>query len=195
MDYMTLAGIKQYIESYLTEKRKRHTYAVALEAVSLAKLYGEDELKAQVAALFHDTYRGKPIEILDSLVREFGLDDSYLGNSNLSHGKIAAIVMRRDFEILDKDVINAVAYHTTGRAGMSDLEKIIYLADAIEPGRRYPGVEELRRLAYANLNKACIKAMGLSIEYIKSRGMELDRDTLRAKNFLVEEERRVYEQS
>ena len=195
MDYMSQAGIKQYIESYLTEKRKRHTYAVALEAVSLARLYGADEQKAQIAALFHDIYRGKPVEILDSFVREFGLDDSYLGNSNLSHGKIAAIIMKRDFEIRDEDIINAVAYHTTGRAGMSDLEKIIYLADAIEPGRRYPGVEELRRLAYTNLNKACIKAMSRSIDYIKSRGMELDRDTLRAKNFLVEEERRAYEQS
>lgn len=186
--------IEEYLERYLADKRKRHTYAVALEAVNLAKRHGADQQKAEIAALCHDMFRGKPIEILDQMVREFDLDPSYLGNSNLSHGKIAALVLQRDYQVTDEEIIHAVAYHTTGRAGMSELEKIVYLADAIEPGRRYPGVEELRRLAYTNLNQACIKAMGRSIDYIKSRGMDLDRDTLRAKNYLVELERRTYEQ-
>ncbi len=193
MNHSSKERIEEYLERSLSEKRKRHTYAVALEAVNLAKRYGADQEKAELSALFHDMYRGKPIELLDDMVREFDLDPCYIGNSNLAHGKIAAIIMERDYGITDRDILNAVSYHTTGRAGMSLLEKVVYLADAIEPGRRYPGVDELRKLAYDNLNKACIKAMCRSISYIQSRGMELDRDTLRAKKQLMEEERRTYE--
>ena len=193
IDVQTKNRIEEYLENYLSDKRKRHTYAVALEAINLAKRYGADQEKAELAALFHDMYRGKPIEVIDRMVREFSLDPTYLGNSNLAHGKLAAKIMEKEYDIKDQDILNAVAYHTTGRAGMSLLEKIVYLADAIEPGRRYPGIDELRKLAYISLDKACIKAMSRSIDYIKSRGMELDRDTLRAKNQLMEEERNTYD--
>ena len=186
--------IKEYIDNNLSEKRKIHTYAVADEARKLAKRYGVDPDKAELSALFHDMYRGRPIECLDRLVHEFGLDPRYLGNSNLSHGKVAALVMKRDFGIEDQEIIDAVSYHTTGRSGMSDLEKVIYLADTIEPGRNYPGVEQLRQAAYKNLNEACLMALSRSIDYIDSRGLKLDNDTAQAKRYLTEEkERRAHE--
>ena len=186
--------IKESIETYLSEKRKCHTLAVASEALALARHYGVEPEKAELAALFHDMFREKPQEILDEYVRELGLDTSYLGNSNLAHGRIAGIIMKRDYGIKDQDIINAVSYHTTGRAGMSALEKIIYLADAIEPGRGYPGAEVLRELAYENLDQACINAMNRSIDFIKSRGLVLDWDTIRARDYLMEQERREYEE-
>ena len=83
----------------------------------------------------------------------------------------------------DEDIINAVSFHTTGRAGMSLLEKIIYVADAIEPGRSYPGVEEIRRAAEEDIDKACLISLAHTIEYVRSDGKYLDEDTVYAKKY------------
>ena len=173
-----------YIDRNLTEKRRIHTYAVAEEASKLAQRYGEDVEKAELAALFHDFFRGISVEELNRYVREFSLSPAYFDNNNLAHGKIAAMVMERDYHITDQDIINAVSFHTTGRAGMSLLEKIIYLADAIEPNRVYPGVKELRELAMKDLDRACLQSLEKNIEYIRNRGIYLDEDTLKARDYL-----------
>ena len=158
--------IRTYIENNLSEKRKKHTYAVCGTAVELALFYGVDKAKAETAALFHDIFRDAP-------------------DSALTHGKTAADAMSRDYGISDEDILNAVRYHTTGRAGMSLLEKIIFLADAIEPGRDYQGVEKIRALAYKDLNGACALSMNGTIEYVRSSGLYLDDDTIRARDFLI----------
>lgn len=193
MQNMLKQKIIEYIERELTDKRKNHIYAVAEEAVKLSEHYSEDPEKAELAALFHDIFRGKPQAVLDDYIRKFDLDESYIGNSNLSHSKIAAEIMKNDFGINDKDILNAVSYHTTGRAGMSRLEKIIYIADAIEPGRRYPGVESLRSLAYKDLDMACLESVNRTIDYIQNKGLSLDIDTIKARDYLLENERRENE--
>lgn len=177
--------IIEYIEKNMTEKRRIHTYAVAEEAKKLARRYGEDVEKAELAALFHDFFRGVSEPALNCYVRQLGLDPVYLNNANLAHGKIAAILMERDYHIKDRDIINAVSYHTTGRADMSELEKIIYLADAIEPNRSYPGVEEIRELAFKNLDEACLLSLERSIDYVRGKGLYLDQDTVKARDFLI----------
>lgn len=179
--------IIEYIDRNLTEKRRIHTYAVAKEAIALSERYGEDADKAEIAALFHDIFRGVSEKALNGYVRQLGLDPSYLNNSNLAHSKIAAIIMERDYQITDQDVINAVKFHTTGRAGMSKLEKILYIADAIEPNRCYPGVEDIRKKAYENLDEACLMSLNRSIDYIDSMGLYLDRDTVMARDSLEKE--------
>ena len=108
----------------------------------------------------------------------------YLDNANLAHGPIAAKIMKRDYGITDPDLLNAVRYHTTGRAGMSLLEKVLYLADAIEPGRNYPGVEEIRKRAETSLDDACLLSMERSIRYIEDRGLFLHEDTIKARDDL-----------
>ena len=153
-------------------------------AISLAKKYGADPEKAELAALFHDMYRGVPVDALNYYVRHLGLDKRYMDNCNLAHGKIAAIIMERDYGIEDQDILNAVSFHTTGRAGMSLLEKVIYIADAIEPSRRYPGVEALREAADQDLDLACLLSLEHTIEYVRSLGSFLDEDTLRARDVL-----------
>lgn len=172
--------IIEYIEQNLKPHRLEHTYSVAAEAVKLAEKYGENADKAELAALFHDMFRSTPVQVLDMYVRQLGLPKRIIDNPNLSHGKIAAAVMKKDYGIDDEDMINAVAYHTTGRAGMSKLEKIIFLADAIEPGRNYPTVEETRSIAYEDLDRACISSLERTVEYIREIGEYLDPDTLNA---------------
>ena len=173
----------EYALSHLTEKRLRHTKGVLDEAVRLAELYGADPAKARIAAAFHDLFRGRAVDEINILVNKYGIDSVYLGNPNLAHGKIAAAYMD-EIGIDDPDILNAVSYHTTGRAGMSVLEKVIFLADAIEPGRDYPGVNELRNLAYTDLDKACIQALENSIAFVRSKGETLDPDSAAALEYL-----------
>ncbi len=179
----SIKAIKDYIEKNLSEKRRIHTEGVRKTAIELAKLYGADEKKAETAALFHDMYRGLSGETLNGYVKQLGLDDKYLNNCNLAHGKIAAAAMQSDFDIHDPDILNAVSYHTTGRPGMSKLEKIIYIADAVEPNRDYPGVEELRKAAFEDLDKACLMSLSNTIDFVTSKGNFLDEETILAKEY------------
>ena len=186
----SIREIKEYIERNFSEKRKVHTEGVRETAIKLARQYGADEKKAEIAALFHDMYRGVPEKTMNYYVKNLGLEDKYLDNCNLAHGKVAAIIMQRDFDIEDEDIINAVSYHTTGRAGMSLLEEVIYLADAIEPNRMYPGVDELRRMAKTDLDRACLMSLSNTIDFVRSSGNYLDEETILAKEYL---ERKINE--
>ncbi len=177
--------ITDYVETHLSEKRKAHTLAVAAEAVTLAERYGADQEKAELAALAHDMFRGTDPQTLNRYVRAFGLPSVYLNNANLSHGKIAAKVLERDYGVSDPDLLCAVSFHTTGRAGMSVLEQVLYLADAIEPNRDYPGVETLRELALSDLNRACLYSFEHTIAFVKERGQYLDPDTVAARAELL----------
>lgn len=180
---MNTDSINSYIEKNFSEKRKVHTEGVRKTAVMLAEKYGADPEKAELAALFHDMYRGVSEDVLNYYVKHLDLDKKYLNNCNLAHGKIAAIIMKRDYGIEDEDIINAVSYHTTGRPGMTLLEKIIYIADAIEPSRNYPGVESLRETAERDLNEACLLSLTRTIEYVQGQGNYLDNDTLLARDY------------
>ena len=193
MDYIK-KKISDYIEKNLSEKRRIHTEGVRKTAVMLAEKYGEDVDKAEVAALCHDMYRGINIDLLNDYVNQLGLDEKYLDNPNLAHGKIAAVMIKKEYGIDDQDIINAVSFHTTGRAGMSELEKIIYLADAIEPGRDYPSVNQLREAVDRGLNEALIMSLERTIEYVRQQGHFLDEDTLKARDYYLKEEKPINEQ-
>ncbi len=182
---MNTDSIYNYIEKNFSEKRKVHTEGVRATAMALAEKYGADPHKAEIAALFHDMYRGVPVEVLNYYVKHLGLPKRYMDNPNLAHGKIAAIIMERDYGISDSDILNAVSFHTTGRPAMSLLEKIIYIADAIEPNRSYPGVEEVREAAFKDLDEACLLSLNRTIEYVREQGNFLDEDTLDARDYFI----------
>ena len=185
---MNTASICEYIEKNFSEKRKIHTEGVRQTAMMLAQQYGggDPELarKAELAALYHDMYRGVPVDVLNYYVKHLNLDEKrYKDNANLAHGKIAAVVIQRDFEEKDQDIINAVSYHTTGRPEMSLLEKIIYIADAVEPNRNYPGVQNLRQILEEDLDLAVLQSLTNTINYVRSEKKFLDEDTVLAKEY------------
>ena len=185
---MNTASICEYIEKNFSEKRKIHTEGVRQTAMMLAQQYGggDPELarKAELAALYHDMYRGVPVDVLNYYVKHLNLDEKrYKDNANLAHGKIAAVVIQRDFEEDDQDIINAVSYHTTGRPEMSLLEKIIYIADAVEPNRNYPGVQNLRKILEEDLDRAVLQSLTNTISYVRSEKKFLDEDTVLAKEY------------
>ena len=179
-DYIDKDKIIQYLDEHLSEKRRRHIRGVVDTAVRLAEQYGADPEKAEAGALYHDMFKERD---LDDLIDFYGLPQKYKGNRNLAHSKVAAAAMEKDFHVADRDLINAVSYHTTGRPAMSLLEKILFLADAIEPSRDYPGVDEARRLAYKDIDRACLYSLSRSVEYVRSQGEYLDEDTLHARDY------------
>ena len=178
--------LKADMPHMLSEKRMRHTAGVRDTALALCRRFGGDTVKAEIAALAHDLYRGLRGEDLNKTVRELGLDEKYLDNPNLAHGKIAAIRLHEDYGVDDEEILNAVSFHTTGRQGMGHLEKIIFLADAIEPGRDYPGVEKVRAAADESLEKGCLASMLGTIKHVADQGAYLDDDTIKAAEFLKE---------
>jgi len=184
---MTTDCIHEYIEKHYSEERKRHTYAVCGTAKELAAHYGADQEKAETAALFHDMFRGAPEKTLAYQLKRFDMDDKYHGNPDLAHGKVAAAVMERDCGITDVDVLNAVRFHTTGRPRMTLLEKIIFIADAIAPGRDYPGLEEIRSAAFEDIDAACLLSMEGTIKHVGEKGCYLDEDTVLARDYLKKE--------
>jgi predicted HD superfamily hydrolase involved in NAD metabolism len=174
----------------MSDKRRRHTEGVRNTALSMARKWGADVCKAERAALYHDIYRGVQVEELNRMVAELGLDaERYMDNANLAHGKLAAAMIPSLFGEEDEDVINAVSFHTTGRPGMSLLEKIIFLADAIEPGRDYTGVTAIREAAEKDLDLGCLKSLTGTIRHLREQGMDdsvIDPDTLNAAKYFEE---------
>ena len=176
----TREEITAYVREQLPDRRWNHTLGVMESAVSLAKRYGADPDKAELAALCHDMCKKWPDDQMNLFIREHGMDPKLIDHNNLSHSKAAEVVARERLGIRDEDILNAISYHTTGRAGMSLLEKIIFLADSIEPARDFPEVAKLRELAYEDIDKACLFSLERTRQYVLDRGMELDEDTDRA---------------
>lgn len=180
--------IEKYVRSHLSDKRWNHTVNVVSEAEKLCQMYGGDMEKCVTAAIFHDVVKELLNEELNALVRKFGFDEKYIDSPNLSHGKIAAALLKHEWGIDDEDIINAVSYHTTGRAGMSKTEKIVFIADAIEPTRVYNGVEAIRKATYEDLDRGCLKSLTDTVEHLKEKGVSyIDEDTLRAREWFEEQ--------
>lgn len=143
------------IKPRMPEKRYIHTIGVMETAINLARKYGEDEKKAEIAAILHDIAKYADIEWMENIVRSEKLDARLIGwGSELLHGPVGAYIAESEFGIKDDELLNAIRFHTTGRPNMSRLEKIIFVADMIEPNRQFDGVERLRKKAQKNLDKA-----------------------------------------
>ena len=183
----SISKIEEYIDRNFSEKRRVHTYGVRDTALKLAEKYGCDMYKTEVAALLHDLYRGVSSDVLNYHVKHLNLDKKYLNNPNLSHGPVAAAMIQRDFKVVDSEIIDAVRYHTTGRPAMSLLDKIIYISDATEPGRHYPGVDRLRAVLKEDLDKACLLSLKKTIDFVISEGHFLYPMTKAAEEYLENE--------
>lgn len=182
-----MKSIQEIIDTEFSEKRRVHTYGVVDTAIKLALQYGADVEKAKTAAMYHDLFRGVKVDIINYYVNHLKLDSHYIDNPNLAHGKIAAHVMKSEYDIHDQEILDAVSFHTTGRKNMTLLEKVVFLADAIEPNRNFPNVEKLRELAYIDIDKACLYSLQRTIDYVQSKGEYLDQDTVMARDYFLKE--------
>jgi len=175
------------VKEQLTDHRYQHTIGVMETAISLAKNYGVDVKKAELAAIFHDYAKFRDKDEMKGIILEQGFEKQLLEfNSELWHAPVGAFLVEQEVGIHDKEILDAIRYHTSGRVDMSLLDKIIYLADYIEPGRRFPGVDEVRDLAKTNLNQALIEAVKNSIQFLMKKNQLVYPDTIYMYNDLVQ---------
>lgn len=182
-----LSYIKQHIHIMLTEKRYQHSLSVQDTAVHLASLYNAPIEKARIAGLVHDCAKDLSVDQLLKHAAQFDIimDDLTKYQPELLHGVVGAVLAKDLFDIEDIEIIDAIRYHTTGRSRMTTLDKIIYLADFIEPSRDFEGVDILRKAALSDLDKATLMALEHTIRYVMSKGKLLHVDTIHARNSLL----------
>jgi predicted HD superfamily hydrolase involved in NAD metabolism len=174
------------VRAQMHEKRYQHTLGVAESARRLAERYGADPDKAELAGLVHDYCKCWPVERMRQiLIRHDYPKELLQGEKELWHAFAGAIVIQTELGITDAEVLQAVRYHTTGRAGMSLLEKVVCVADYIEPNRNFPGVEQIRTLALQNLEEALATALGGTIRFLIEQRKTVYPLTLEAYNDLV----------
>ena len=171
--------------SMIRAKRIAHVQGTEEEAVRLARRWGADEEKARRGAILHDCTKYLTMEEQLQLCRKYGivLDDLEQQAVKLLHAKTGACVARDVYGVSD-DVYEAIFWHTTGKADMTLLEKILYIADYMEPNRDFPGVERLRTLAYQDLDQAVLAGCEMSIQEMKDRGLPVHTNTVRARDWL-----------
>lgn len=179
--------IKEYLRNNLLENRYNHTLGVVDTAIDLANIHGEDCNKAEIAALAHDVAKNMKIEALKKAIDEENiiLTTDENNTQEIWHAIVGPILGRRIFEIEDEEILNAMRWHTTGKENMTKLEKIIYLADMIEPSRQFKGVDEIRLEAKVDLDKALMKALTHTSKYLLDKGFAIDVNTMKARNYLI----------
>lgn len=168
-------------------KRYEHSIRVMETAVELGKVYDVDLEKLKLAAYFHDALKIRDKDKLLEIAKDYNFKlDFYMEyNLELIHSELSALVCRKKYGILDEEVLNAIKYHTTGRVDMTMVEKIIYIADYIEPFRNHPGVEEIRSLAYTDLDRSIFMAMDSTIRFLIDKNELIHGRTIEARNDLL----------
>ena len=158
-------------------KRFEHTQGVEYTAAALAMRYDCDMIHAQVAGLLHDCAKCLTDEKRLALCRkgEISITEVEKRRPFLLHAKVGAYLAEEKYGIKNQDILNAIRNHTTGRPGMSLLEKIIFIADYIEPGRsQAPNLAKIRKLAFVDLDQALLVILEDTLSYLKATGGELD---------------------
>ena len=165
-------------KAYLSARRVPHVQGVREQAVLLARRWGEDEYDAAEAGILHDITKNLSYEKQLKLCKKYGimLSNAEKENPALLHAVTGAALARDKFGVPDK-IVSAIRWHTTGKPDMTRLEKIIYLADYTEPNRDFEGVEPLRALCFEDLDKAMALGLKMSLDEIRSRGIDPFRDT------------------
>lgn len=178
----------QIVQEQMPLKRWEHTLGVMQASVELAERYGADPVKAELAAILHDYAKYWPIDKMLQIILDEGLNPELLDyDKQLWHAPVGAFVVKRDLGINDEEILDAVRYHTSGREQMTRLDKIVCLADYIEPGRDFPEVENIRELSKQSLEAGLIAGFDSTISFLISKGKKIYPLTIFTRNYLIEE--------
>lgn len=174
------------VKKHLTAHRFEHTKGVLSTALELGKKRNLSKKKIELASIFHDYAKFRPKAEMRALIKEKELGNDFLQyGSELLHAPCGAYWVEHEVGIKDEEVLQAIRYHTTGRPKMTDLEKIIFIADYIEPNRQFPGVEAVRKVAQENLDEACIMALKNTIQFLLTKNQAIYPDTLATYNDFI----------
>ncbi len=187
---VTISEIIERLPKYETQKRIKHSIRVKETALQLYKLWGGNKQVLVYAALLHDIARDLSIEKLIKIAEKNGyrIDKIEAENPIILHAPIGAIIAEKDFGITDKNILNCIKYHTTGRASITLNEAIIYLADFIEPGRDFEDAKKVRKIAFADLKEAVIRETILNVAYLMNARVPIHPKTIEMFNSLLKKE-------
>lgn len=177
MNESDMHKIKKQLVKAMDSKRYEHTLGVAYTCAALAMRYGEDIQKAQLAGLLHDCAKCMDNEKKLHICKKHNIEitSAEYNNPFLLHAKVGGYLARTKYEIEDEDILNAIVYHTTGRPKMSLLEKIVYVADYIEPGRDHASnLNDVRRLCFQNLDQGLLQILEDTLVHLKESKKEID---------------------
>ena len=185
---MNINQMEKKIKETLSERRYAHSVGVMEVAIAMAEHFGADVEKARIAGLLHDCAKevdkDEAVNLCDILGIE--IDDEKRVQKGLLHADLGAEFIKRDYGIDDKEIYDAIKYHTMGRCDMTMLDKIIYLADFIEPNRKeFDGLSELKKLCFEDLDKAMLFAVNLSISFVLQKGKTLHKQTIETKEYFT----------
>lgn len=172
-----IGKVRKAMEKTLDSKRYEHTLGVAYTASCLAMCHGENVKSAELAGLLHDCAKclsnTKKMKICEK--HNIQINKIEVKNPFLLHAKVGSFLAMERYGVRDKDIINAILNHTTGRPGMTKLEKIIYIADYIEPNRKQaPNLDEIRRLAFTDLDQALLRILEDTLSYLETIKSDVD---------------------
>lgn len=180
--------IRKKLEKSLDSKRYEHTLGVAYTASALAMCNNVDIEKALVAGLLHDCAKCMSNDKRISICKKnhIPITETEKKNPFLLHAKVGSYLARKQFHVNDKDILNAILYHTTGRPQMSVLEKIIYIADYIEPGRKQaPNLNKVRKLAFEDIDAALLQILDDILGYLQGGDNTIDPMTQQTYDYYV----------
>ena len=176
----SVVEIEEDLKKELKKKRFRHSVGVQYTSICLAMRYGESLEKASYAGILHDCAKGMKDEKLLEICRKQDLPvtEAEKESPYLLHGRVGAWVSQEKYGITDSDILGAVTWHTTGKPAMSLLEKIVFTADYIEPGRdTAPDLDTIRQMAFTDLDQAIYMILKQTLDYLKEDGRPIDPST------------------
>lgn len=191
MGYEAYVGITRdqllvKMQQLLPEKRLKHCLGVEQTAIELAERFGVDREKAGLAGLLHDYAKKLSDEEFLALIDKYDLALKLKDwGNNVWHGLVGVYKIREDLGLSDPEILRSIEIHTVGSAQMSDLDKVVYVADYIEPNRDFPGVEEAREIARISLNRAVAYETAHTVEHLAHKGLPIFPQTIETYNAYV----------
>ncbi|MBM4234933.1 MAG: HD domain-containing protein [Firmicutes bacterium] len=186
---MTAEQYRELMRKRLDAELYEHSLATAETAAELAVRYGSKREKAYLAGLVHDygkrLKRRQLLEVAESY--NLKLDRITMGEAKLLHAPVGAALLTEELKINNRELLNAVSFHTTGSSGMTLLARVLYLADCIEPGRTFDGVDKIRELAAIDLEQALLAAVDKTICSVVARGLKLHPRSVAFRNSLLDQ--------
>ena len=194
METYNIIKMQKKLKKYMDEMRYIHTLGVMYTAAALAMCHGADLEKTQAAGLLHDCAKCIPNQKKLKLCRQYDIpvSETEEKSPHLLHSKLGAFIAREKYHIEDEEILQAIEFHTTGKADMTLIEKIIFVADYIEPNRtKAPNLEKIREAAFADLDFAVYIILRDTLLYLEQEKACLDNQTVVAYNYykyLMEQE-------
>lgn len=187
-DYINEKNLTRLKED-IGEDRFIHSLAVMKECAKLADRHRVDKNKAMIAGLYHDCGKLLKKNRAYELIEKYDLviKEEFLLNYQLLHPVLGYYLGKIFYDIEDEEILNAIYYHTTLRENATKLEKIVYIADAVEPNRFFTGVDKLRKMAYKDLDRAVLISLDKTIVDVINKGKHLGIDSILSRNYLLRE--------